>query len=164
MLDAGLRAADGRRCTRDYLKSERPPGPLHLLAVGKAAAAMTMGAVDALGVDIADGILVTRDGYGDPTPEADTRFRVLKSAHPVPDASSLAAGASLMDYAESLPGGAPILALISGGASSLVEVPRPGVDAEDLSRVNRWLLGSGLDFKDTACSVPLGRLRPTFSR
>jgi len=37
--------------------------------------------------------------------------------------------------------------LLSGGASSLVEVPAPGITLEMLQQVNRWLLGSGLDIK-----------------
>ena len=37
-----------------------------------------------------------------------------------------------------------MLWLISGGASSLVEVPSPGITLEELQRVNGWLLGSGL--------------------
>jgi glycerate 2-kinase len=37
-----------------------------------------------------------------------------------------------------------LLFLISGGASAMVEVLRPGVTLEMLQRVNNWLLGSGL--------------------
>jgi hydroxypyruvate reductase len=39
----------------------------------------------------------------------------------------------------------PLLVLISGGASSLVEVPVEGVDLAFLKKTNQWLLGSGLD-------------------
>lgn len=37
-----------------------------------------------------------------------------------------------------------MLFLISGGASSLVEVPAAGLGLAELARINRWLLGSGL--------------------
>jgi hydroxypyruvate reductase len=145
ILDAGLRAADGRRCVRDCLVEERPAGPIHLIAVGKCASAMAAGATDALGKDIVDGLIVTRHGYAGGHCAADARFRVLEASHPVPDESSLAAGERLMAYVGALPRGAPVLALISGGASSLVEVLPPGVGIDVLERANRWLLGSGLD-------------------
>lgn len=145
ILEAGLRAADGRRCVRESLRRGRPPGPLHLIAAGKSAAHMTLGAVDALGVDIVDGIVVTRRGYADDALSTDPRFRVLESSHPVPDDTSLVAGAALMEYASGLPPGAPVLVLVSGGASSLVEVLPAGLGAAELDRANRWLLGSGLD-------------------
>lgn len=160
ILDAGLRAADGRRCVREHLQRARPPGPLHLVAVGKASTAMTMGAVDALGVDIIDGVVVTRHGYGNATLETQPRFRIVESAHPVPDGSSIAAGESLMEYVQGLPRGAPVLALVSGGSSSLVDVPRSGIDATDLDRVNRWLIGSGLDiFAVNAVRRRLSRMK-----
>ncbi len=145
IFDAGLRAADGRRCVRDCLIEERPAGPIHLIAVGKSASPMAAGAADALGRDIVDGLIVARHGYAGGDGAADPRFRVLEASHPVPDESSLAAGQHLMAYADALPRGAPVLVLISGGASSLVEVLPPGVGTEMLERANRWLLGSGLD-------------------
>ena len=107
ILDAGLRAADGRRCVRDCLIEERPAGPIHLIAVGKCASAMAAGATDALGKDIVDGLIVTRRGYAGGHCVADARFRVLEASHPVPDESSLAAGECLMAYVGALPRGAP---------------------------------------------------------
>lgn len=145
IFDAGLRAADGRRCVRDYLVGERPAGPIHLIAVGKSASAMADGAADALGKDIVDGLIIARHGYAGGDCVADSRFSVLEASHPVPDDSSLAAGEQLMAYVGALPPGAPVLALISGGASSLVEVLPLGVGVEVLEKANRWLLGSGLD-------------------
>ncbi|MFM1892302.1 MAG: hypothetical protein RLZ44_1379, partial [Pseudomonadota bacterium] len=58
--------------------------------------------------------------------------------------SSLAAGERLLAFLRDLPPDLPLLALVSGGASALVEVPRPGVTLEDLQRANAWLLASGL--------------------
>jgi len=145
ILDAGLGAADGRRVVRDYLSCYRPAGPVHLIAAGKAAAAMTLGALDVLGDDVADGFVVTPADHGGADLSAIPRLRVFESAHPVPDARSIRAGETLLDWIRSLPPVAPVLALVSGGASSLVEVLPPGIDPETLARLNRWLLGSGLD-------------------
>lgn len=145
ILNAGLAAADGRRTVRAYLNNHRPRGPLHLIAVGKAARAMTMGALDVLGEDVTDGFVVSPSGRVDHGLPATARLRTLESAHPVPDSRSTAAGAALLDWVSALPSGAPVLVLISGGASSLVEVLPSGIDPDILPRLNRWLLGSGLD-------------------
>ena len=62
----------------------------------------------------------------------------------MPSARSLAAGAALAELLSGLPAHWPVLFLISGGASSLIELPVSGVALEDVQRTNRWLLGSGL--------------------
>ena len=54
------------------------------------------------------------------------------------------AGRELLAYLDGLPPERPVLFLISGGASSLLEVLKPGLRLEDLQAVNQWLLGSGL--------------------
>jgi hydroxypyruvate reductase len=144
-FEAGLRAVDGRRCTREFLQAERPSGPIHLIAIGKCAGAMALGARDALGVDLRDGVVITRHGYAVPELREEARITVMETSHPVPDETSVAAGHRLLAHVRDLPPGCRVLALISGGASSLVEVLPDGVGVADLERVNHWLLGSGLD-------------------
>ncbi len=145
ILGAGLEAADGGRCVREFLRDRRPRGPLALIAVGKASTAMTLGAVDVLGDDIEGGYVVTPVGHGDEALSAMPGFRTVESSHPVPDERSLEAGDGLLSFVSSMAPGTRVLALISGGASSLVESLPEGVDGGDLGRVNQWLLGSGLD-------------------
>lgn len=43
-----------------------------------------------------------------------------------------------------IPANEPVLFLLSGGASALVEVLPSGISLSDLRRVNGWLLASGL--------------------
>jgi len=82
----------------------------------------------------------------------------MEAAHPVPDQSSLDAGLALRDFVAAVPPAATLLLLVSGGASSLVEVPRHGISLRDVQRLNRYLLGSGLDIH--RCNA----LRRTLSR
>ncbi|MGD8532660.1 MAG: DUF4147 domain-containing protein [Gammaproteobacteria bacterium] len=145
ILEAGLEAADGRRCVREFLLDRRPQGPLTLIAVGKASTAMTLGAVDVLGAALDGGYVVTPLGHGDEALSAMPRFRTVPSSHPVPDQRSLEAGDGLLSFVSAMAPGTRVLVLISGGASSLVESLPAGLDAGDLSRVNQFLLGSGLD-------------------
>jgi hydroxypyruvate reductase len=63
----------------------------------------------------------------------------------VPDERSLHAGERLLAWLDALPAGVGALFLISGGASSLVEVLVPGVTLAQLARVSRLGLAAGRD-------------------
>src|SRR6476619_1378439 len=56
---------------------------VHVVAVGKAAVAMTHGAVRALGDAIVSGDVITKDGHA--RQELPSIFRVRESGHPIPD-------------------------------------------------------------------------------
>lgn len=145
---AALRAVDARERVRSALAEPAcglpaDAGRVVVLAVGKAAARMALGAFDALGPRIARALVITTAGHVDDALRAQARVAVLESAHPVPDARSLAAGARLLEAVSSLaPGELPLL-LLSGGASSLVEVPRDGVTLAQIVALNHELLASG---------------------
>lgn len=147
IFQAALAAVNGRTVVRDHLARQPPTGELAVVAIGKAASAMLAGARDALGERLAAALLITKPGHFDPDLQADARITCLAGGHPVPDASSLAAGDGLLRFLANLPAGRPVLFLLSGGTSSLVEVPAAGVDLALLRRANRWLLGSGLDIQ-----------------
>lgn len=141
---AALDAVDARRCVRESLLRRPVRGAWHVVAVGKAAAAMAQGAVDALGARLLSGCVVIPPGHlpAGFAPGAHG-IDVLTSSHPVPDERSLAAGETLAAYVESLSQEAQLLFLVSGGASSLVERLRPGCTLADLQSLNRWALASG---------------------
>ena len=119
-------------------------GPWHVVAVGKAAAAMAQGAVAALDSQIAGGVIVV------PVEHVPTGFNpathglhVTYGSHPLPDEASLAAGQMVADFVTGLDAKAQVLFLVSGGASSLVEWLVPGAGLADLQALNRWALQSG---------------------
>ena len=145
LFHSGLAAVHGSRCVRRYLRASPPTGSTSVIAIGKAAAAMMQGAVTALQDDIDAGLLVSPDGYHGQNLPQDERITCITGSHPLPDARSLAAGDRLLQFIEQTPVDTRLLFLISGGTSSLVEVLNEGVGLEDLQRINRWLLGSGLD-------------------
>lgn len=147
MFRAALAAVNGRSVVHRHLAAEPLSGAVAVVAVGKAAAAMLAGARDALQQQLSSALLVTKPGHFDPDLQRDKRITCMAGGHPLPDAHSLAAGDRLLRLLAGLPPGQPLLMLLSGGASSLLEVPRAGVDLEMLRRANRWLLGSGLDIR-----------------
>lgn len=144
---AALAGVDGRAVVRLHLETTVPHGTVAAVAVGKAAAAMLAGAHDVLGDRLSAALLITKPGHFDPELAADARITCLAGGHPLPDARSLAAGDGLLRFIAELPPQQPLLFLLSGGASSLVEVLPAGVDLALLQRTNRWLLGSGLDIR-----------------
>jgi glycerate 2-kinase len=142
LLDAGLKRVDGRRCVREALTALQPqPERVWLAAIGKAAAAMALGAHDALGPAIERTLLITRDAPGGELAGGGP-FEILLGSHPVPDERSLEAGERLLAWVEAMPAAAYPLFLISGGASSLVEVLAPGATLEQLQALTREALAA----------------------
>ncbi len=142
VFQAGLARVDGRACVKNLL--QRVQGDVALIAVGKAAQAMTLGAVDVLGDQIVDGLVISKPGYLDAALLQTYGLRALEGGHPVPDAASLRAGDEMVGFIQSQPQDRQLLFLISGGASGLVEQLCEGVDLAQLQQINNWLLGSGL--------------------
>ncbi|TDY00047.1 glycerate kinase type-2 family protein [Thiohalophilus thiocyanatoxydans] len=145
LYHAGLEAVAGEPVTARYLRQRlwQPDRPVALLACGKAAPAMARGAVAALGPRIEQALLVTKHGHRESGFPA--HWQCLEAGHPLPDEASLQAGQRVLEFVAALPPHMPLLALISGGSSALLEVLPPGVSLADLRRVNDWLLGSGAD-------------------
>lgn len=142
---SALEAVSGRRSVREALGARALAGPVHLIALGKAAEAMAAGAFDQLNGVIARGLIVTKAGHADLAAWRGRPVQLLESAHPVPDERSLAAGQALLEFIAATPPTEQCLVLLSGGASSLVDVLPPGADIADLQRLNRYLLASGQD-------------------
>ncbi|WP_290630463.1 DUF4147 domain-containing protein [Aquisalimonas sp.] len=144
LFRAALERVGGRPAVRHALEDDPPAGAVHLLAIGKAASAMTQGALDALDDRIASGLVVTKTDHLGRAVAEDPRFRCMETAHPIPDGSSLAAGAAVVAFLDELPDDAELVVLISGGASSLVELLPEGLTADHLAELNQWLLGQHL--------------------
>ncbi len=142
IFQAALNRVEGRSCVREALREES--GAVSLVALGKAAQSMTLGALDALGDRVLDGLAISKAGHLDASLLAARGIHCLEGGHPVPDQSSLRAGRELVKFIQSRPQDRHLLFLISGGTSGLVEWLREGVELESLQRVNQWLLGSGL--------------------
>ncbi|MGA9851927.1 MAG: DUF4147 domain-containing protein [Gammaproteobacteria bacterium] len=158
LFQQGLAAVNGRTCVHSALHQRVFPDPLYLIAVGKAADAMAAGAIDAIGGQLSGGLVITRHGHQDTSVYRDPRIVSLEAGHPLPDEQSLAAGNALRLILANAHADAHFLFLISGGASSLAEVPAPGLSLANLRALNRWLLGSGLPID------AVNRVRSAFSQ
>jgi len=147
IYNAGVSAVNGRTAVIRYLEQNPLEQACSLVALGKAASAMVLGALDVLGDLVVDGVVVSKPGHLDSRLLDVPGLTVMEGSHPVPTADSLEAGSELIRFLAGLPAERQLLFLISGGASSLVEVLHEGVDLDDLRRVNSWLLSSGLSIE-----------------
>ena len=117
-----------------------PPGAnVHVVAVGKAAGAMSEAAAQLLGERFGTGIAVLPEG----SPAPGGAFRVLRAGHPVPDAGSFRAGREVLRFVDSASRTDRLLFLISGGGSALLEHPVPPLTPAELRSAARRLLASG---------------------
>ncbi|MBP6514521.1 MAG: DUF4147 domain-containing protein, partial [Steroidobacteraceae bacterium] len=140
-----LLAVDGRRRVRAALAGPQDGATLWVLAVGKAAAAMTLGALDAYGPSLTRALVISRPGHFDPELSRIPSLTCVGAGHPLPDEQSLAAGQAARQFAAEAPPGQRVLLLVSGGASSLIELLPEGVGLEDLRRIVSWALANGVD-------------------
>ena len=133
-------------------------GGVHIVAVGKAAVAMTRGACRALGDAIISGDVITKDGHVDC--ELPARIRVSESGHPIPDDRGVRATTLALEALHQLPSEAVVLALISGGGSALLEAPVEGVALSDLATMTDILLRAGAPIQAlNAARAPLSRVK-----
>jgi glycerate 2-kinase len=141
LFDAALRATHGRARVEMALREQN--GDCAVFAVGKAAAAMALGAHDALGARLRQMLVITKDGHSSPELARLADVTILESAHPVPDERSLAAGAAFERALVNLAERCYPVFLVSGGSSSLVEILREGRTLAELRAFNESGLASG---------------------
>jgi hydroxypyruvate reductase len=139
-MGAALDSVDPERLTAEALQTRRREKTA-IVAIGKAAPAMSRGAASA--VDVVSGICVT--DHIDDLPEAVT-LRV--GDHPVPGEASFAAGDAVLEAVRETTPDIDLVALVSGGGSALCEVPRRGVPFEYLTRVYDRLVSAGIGIED----------------
>jgi hydroxypyruvate reductase len=124
-----------------------PParGRTVVVGAGKAGGAMAE-ALDALWPADApvSGLVITRYAHVPPGYRARPgRIEVVEAAHPVPDEAGLAATRRIAERVQGLTADDLVIALVSGGGSSLLTMPAPGLTLADKQAVNQALLKSG---------------------
>ena len=116
----------------------RPKGRTIVIGAGKASAQMARAFEQAWDRPIT-GLVVTRYGYG----EACERIEIVEAAHPVPDEAGFLAARRIVETVSGLSADDLVVALISGGGSSLLPAPAVGLTLDDEQAINRALLASG---------------------
>ncbi len=117
-----------------------PRGRTLVIGAGKAAASMAAAVERHWPRDAAlSGLVITRYAHSVPT----ERIRVVEAGHPVPDESGEVAAREILAQVGTLGEDDLLLALVSGGGSSLLSLPAGSVSMADLKEVTRQLLMCG---------------------
>lgn len=145
MFDAAVAAAQPALCLPPHLPPP-PKGRTIVIGAGKASAAMAM-ALEAHWHGPLEGLVVTRYGYQQPC----QRIEIVQAAHPVPDAAGLAASQRIAQLVTGLSPDDLVIALISGGGSSLLVAPGDGLTLADKQAINKALLASGATISEMNC-------------
>jgi hydroxypyruvate reductase len=136
-----------------------------LVAIGKASLAMAYAAHQVLGDRIQRGLVIYPKGYANAScrqaemplvnqqqqPQLSAlpaHFQLIASAHPVPQVESIQAASALIAFLEFDPS-CPYLFLISGGTSSLVELPKDPFTLDQIQETTRQLL---------SCEIPIEQI------
>lgn len=149
LYETALDAVDGRYlvsqwCQKYNGSSSRGRAFTHCVAIGKAAAAMLQGALDN-SPSLKKSLLICPPSKITRQLKKNKNITCLASSHPVPDETSIEAGHALVKFIANLDHKAELLFLISGGSSSLVEIPIDNITLQQLQQVNQYLLSSGKD-------------------
>jgi glycerate 2-kinase len=139
---AAVAAADPLQIVAQHLPPP-PKGRTYVAAAGKAAASMASAAERHWRGDIS-GLAITRYGHGVPT----KRIRVVEAGHPVPDKAGESAAREILTEVQKLGPDDLLLALLSGGGSSLLSLPAADVPMADLKKVTQQLLKSGATIQE----------------
>ena len=138
LFDAAVASADPRRVLAAHLPSP-PAGRTIVVGAGKSAALMAA-ALEAAWPDVPlEGLVVTRYGHA----VATRAIEVIEAAHPVPDANSQLAAERILARVRGLGPADLVIALVSGGGSSLMALPASGLTLADKQAVSEALLASG---------------------
>ncbi len=141
---AAVGAADPLKIVPQHLP-QPPAGKTLVVGAGKAAAAMAL-AVEQHWPSAAplDGLVITRYRHGLLT----NRIKVIEAGHPVPDESGEKAAQEILRRAKTMGSNDLLLALVSGGGSSLLSLPAEGIGMDELKATTKELLRCGAPIQD----------------
>ena len=136
---AAVAAADPLKIVPPHLPGP-PRGKTLAVGAGKAGASMAAAVERHWQREAAlSGLVITRYAHRLPT----QRIRVVEAGHPIPDESGEAAAREILAQVRDLGEDDLLLALVSGGGSSLLCLPAGRVSMTDLKEVTRRLLLCG---------------------
>lgn len=125
--------------------------PVKLLSIGKASVAMARAAADELGPTLAGGVVIAIPERA-ATHEAAELERlgldVLPADHPLPRERNIAAAREAERLVRAIGPGETLLALVSGGGSAQLALPRDGITLDEVVRVSNALMRVGATIRE----------------
>ena len=137
VFDAAVAAASPSACVGLWLE-DKPAGNVIVVGAGKAAASMAVVVEQQWGEPLG-GLVIVPDGHA-----ADCELiEVVEASHPVPDERGVAATRRILDLVSGLSADDTVVCLLSGGGSSLLCAPAPGITLEEKRARTDELLRNG---------------------
>lgn len=165
---AGVTAVNGQQTCVEFAEKLPRNQPLKVAAVGKAAPEMMRGLLSA-GVKVAEGLVISKSGFGDADPKDFPRCQLMTASHPLPDESSVAAGTALCEFVTGCSEEDHFVLLLSGGASSLAVKPLTGMSLSTILTKVNMLIKSGATIEEinhyrrTVSQIKGGKLHEQFT-
>jgi hydroxypyruvate reductase len=150
---AALAVADPKKIVPEYLAKVfshgiEPKGRCLVVGAGKASASMATAletyAKQYWPAIALDGVVLTRYGHGSPT----SHIKIVEAGHPVPDQAGMDGAAEILKLVNQLNPGDILIALVSGGGSSLLTLPQTGITIADMRKTTEALLHSGAPIEE----------------
>ncbi len=147
MFRAAIDAALPARCVPPHVPPA-PRGRTIVIGAGKASAAMARALEDHWPAQAPlVGLVLTRYGHA----VACDRIEIVQAGHPIPDEAGHVAATRILNMVAQLTADDLVIALISGGGSSLLVAPAPGISMSEKQAINRALLRSGASISEMNC-------------
>lgn len=122
---------------REIKNLPKNKGKKILIAIGKASYKMAKTALES-DIDFDDGVVITKYGYLG----SDLKYvKCFEAGHPISDENTIRASEYALKLVENLSKDDMVIMLISGGGSSLFEIPL--IDFEEIQYINNQLLEKG---------------------
>jgi len=126
---------------------DAPAGKTVVIGAGKASAAMARAFEQHWGGADLTGLVVTSYGH-----EVECeQIEIALASHPVPDAAGQQSAQRIVEMVSDLSSDDLVVCLISGGGSSLLSLPAPGISLEEKQQINKALLRSGANIREMNC-------------
>ncbi len=157
LLEEGLRRADPKEAVREHLKIEDEKvvvddeelslvsiDKIYVIGAGKASGKMAEAIEEILGSKIHGGTVIVPRG----TKVKLHRIEVIEGSHPIPSAKCIEGAMKILEIARKAGKKDLIIALISGGGSSLLTLPAENLTLNDIIETTKILLKCGADIKE----------------
>ncbi|QWE20461.1 glycerate kinase [Polynucleobacter sp. AP-Kolm-20A-A1] len=150
---AAVAVADPQVIVPQYLakifpKGQEPKGRCLVVGAGKASASMASALESYAQAHWPQtqikGVVLTRYGHNSPT----KHIKIIEAGHPVPDQAGMDGAKEILALTNQLEQGNVLIALVSGGGSSLLTLPQEGISIDDMRQTTEALLRSGAPIEE----------------
>ena len=150
---AAVAVADPQVIVPQYLAKifpagQEPKGRCLVVGAGKASASMASALESYAKTNWPqtklEGVVLTRYGHHSPT----SHIKIIEAGHPVPDQAGMDGAKEVFALTNHLKQGDVLIALVSGGGSSLLTLPQEGISIDDMRKTTEVLLRSGAPIEE----------------